>query len=167
MATTSTSVTWLPPGWPAEGWSPLGWHPAINSGVPIPDVRPRYQSGDRVRVNFPMASKTDDPPMASVYGPGGNLIGRWPIPMIWLGSQRAYQALFLAEPGAELGTYRVSIAYSVGGVAGAAHYFFDLVPGGDSGGSIISLYQYDRPEGRFCLGQLSSGRVVQGRNPHL
>ena len=66
-----------------------------------------------------------------------------------------------------LGTYTVSYAWAVGVFGGTATDTFTIIHGGDIGGRIISMYAYDRPEARYVVAQLSSGNIVQGRNPRL
>jgi hypothetical protein len=42
-----------------------------------------------------------------------------------------------------------------------------VVPGGDPGGAVISVFAHDRPESGYVLAQLGGGKLVQGRNPRI
>lgn len=66
-----------------------------------------------------------------------------------------------------LGTLRLTFVYTVGGVTLTQVGTFDLIDGGDSGGRVISLCGYTRPNARYLLAQLDSGRLVQGKNPRV
>jgi hypothetical protein len=66
-----------------------------------------------------------------------------------------------------LGTLSVKAAYSVSGVPASQDATLYVVDGGDSGGSVISLLGHTRPDAAYIVAQLSSGVLVQGRNPHL
>jgi hypothetical protein len=72
--------------------------------------------------------------------------------------------------------YQVGLALSVGNFSVFYHYVisgqstlqlatFEVVPGGDSGGAVISMYSVDRPEVRSLVAQLDSGVLVLGRSP--
>jgi hypothetical protein len=54
-----------------------------------------------------------------------------------------------------------------GQAKGTASDTFDLIAGGDEGGAVVSMFAIDRPEARYVVGQLASGKLVQGRNPRL
>jgi hypothetical protein len=115
-----------------------------------------------------LVSMADNPPMATVTDPNNALFGIFALPYAPIAGTAFNYALPVILPGgAALGTYQVAITYTIAGTPGTATSSFDVVAGGDSGGSVISLYAYDRPEARFVLAQLSSGKLVQGRNPHL
>lgn len=66
-----------------------------------------------------------------------------------------------------VGTYQVEYQWLVAGVSVNASDTFDVIHGGDAGGRIIAMYAYDRPEASYVVAQLTSGNVVQGRNPRL
>lgn len=128
----------------------------------------RYQRGQTVLIGSSLDSMADAPPVATITDPDNALFGVFLLPYAPVNGTTFRYAYPLALPGgAALGTYQVVIAYSIAGTPGTVTSTFDVVSGGDSGGSVISLYAYDRPEARFVLAQLSSGKLVQGRNPHL
>lgn len=109
-------------------------------------------------------------PVASVTDPNNALFGTYPLPYVGLttpgGFPRFHYDLYLPG-GASLGTYQVAISYQTSGGTASESTSFTVVAGGDSGGSVISMYAYVRPEAKYVLAQLSSGKLVQGRNPHL
>lgn len=125
----------------------------------------RYQRGQIVPITLELQGPADAPPVATVTDPNNALFATYQIP--YDGTPYSFSYGFRLPGGAALGTYQVSIAYSIAGTPGTSTSAFDVVSGGDSGGEVISLYSYDRPEARFVLAQLGSGKLVQGRNPHL
>ena len=129
----------------------------------------RYQRGQQVPISLTLAGLADAPPLATIHDPNNALLGIWKLPYQPGYSPMAfvYGSLIRLQGGAALGTYQVTFSCSVGGQAQTQTATFDVVPGGDSGGEVISLYAYDRPEARYVLAQLGSGKLVQGRNPHL
>ena len=66
-----------------------------------------------------------------------------------------------------LGTFTLTFQWTVNGTPYSQVQTFTLVDGGDSGGRVISLYSYTRPDATYLLAQLDSGRLVQGRNPRV
>ena len=127
----------------------------------------RYQRGSVVLLAVNPASKTDRLPVATITTPSGTTLAVVPIPLSPGSGPLTYVARFRLPAGLALGTYGVSISYAIAGTQTTSSASFDLAPGGDSGGEIISMFGYDRPEGRYVLAQLGSGRLVQGLNPYL
>jgi hypothetical protein len=136
------------------------------SAVHATGANPRHQRGTVVTLGI-SPGKADRLPVASVVGPGSVPLGTYPMPMLSGTSAPSYQLSLRLPGGIALGTYQVTFSYSVGGVSGSASEQFDVIPGGDSGGEVISLYSHDRPEARYVLAQIGAGKLVQGRNPHL
>jgi len=89
------------------------------------------------------------------------------LPMVRDGSDTRFTASLFLGLGFPLGTYRVTFTYRAGGFDRSATTTFDVIAGGDPGGSVISMASYERPEARYVVAQLSSGRIVQGRNPSI
>ena len=123
----------------------------------------RFRRGDEVTIGITLAGIPDSPPLATLYGPTGQAEASYYMPTSD-GLEFSVSPMVGAWP---LGTFSVSIAYSIGGVAASLGMSFDVVSGGDSGGSVISMHVHSRPESNYVVAQLSSGVVVQGRNPHL
>lgn len=127
----------------------------------------RYQRGQLVTIGLtPPEGMPDSLPVASITDPDNALFATPHLPYT-PNAGTSFSRSFRMPGGSPLGTYQVAISYSVAGTPGTAASSFDVVAGGDSGGEVISLYGYDRPEARFILAQLGSGKLVQGKNPHL
>lgn len=131
----------------------------------------RYQRGQYVPLTTTVSDGlTLEPPVCVVTDPNNAMFGYFLLPYVGLNPNGApiYSYPMFLAGGAALGTYTVTITFAttIGGSA-TVDQTFDVVAGGDSGGQVISLYSYDRPEASFVLAQLSSGKLVQGRNPHL
>jgi hypothetical protein len=129
----------------------------------------RYQRGQQIPIECDLSGKADVPPIATITDPNNALFGTLRLPYIpgYSPTSFAYRSLIRLPGGAALGTYQVTFTFTISGLAGSTTASFDAVPGGDSGGEVISLYAYDRPEARYVLAQLGSGKLVQGKNPHL
>ncbi len=124
----------------------------------------RFQRGDKVRISVETGSTPDDAPVATIAGPGGfEAVLQVPIDG---STARFARRVFLGLDFA-LGSYLVTHQYAISGEPRSHEQAFELVPGGDSGGDVISMHTLDRPEGRHVVAQLSGGLLVQGRNPKL
>lgn len=66
-----------------------------------------------------------------------------------------------------LGRYSVVYVYVSGDYEGVAVDHFEVIPGGDQNGGVISLHAFDRPESQYVVAQLDSGKLIRGRNPRL
>ena len=74
--------------------------------------------------------------------------------------------LFLGS-GFVVGRYTVTYHWVIGANHGMQVDDFEIVGGGHEDGEVISMYFYDRPHADFIVQQLSSGKVVRGRNPEV
>lgn len=161
----SGSGTALPPA-STTGSGAIVLGPMTTLGVGITNTGEnlgRFRHGDTVDVSVSLPSIPDSPPLATLYGPTGQ-----PVTSYYMPTRDGLEFSVSPTVGAwALGTFSVSIAYSISGVPSSLVVLFDVVPGGDSGGSIISMHVHSRPESNYVVAQLSSGVVVQGRNPHL
>lgn len=109
----------------------------------------------------------DTAPTAYLYSDSA-LVSSFKIPVTDFASATGlFSKSVLVDQPLPLGRYRVVYRWTVGGVAGAVMDSFEIVGGGDPAGAVISMCSYDRPEARYILGQLSGGRLAQGRNPKL
>jgi hypothetical protein len=124
----------------------------------------RFRRGDYVPAFFMLAGHPDSPPIVTVRDSGGNTVATFAIPIV-AGLEFGLPLLVGIEY--PLGTLDMRVAYTVAGVPSAQYVDFDVVPGGDEGGSVISLFGYSFPRSRYILAQLASGTLVQGRNPRL
>jgi hypothetical protein len=129
----------------------------------------RYQRGQRIHLTLDTASAPDALPVATIRRDGSATIVAsftMALPRPPHG-YRKFFASFVVGAGFSLGTYQVEFAYSVAGTPYERSGSFEVVAGGDAAGDVISLHASTRPEGHYVLAQLSSGRLVRGRNPHL
>lgn len=134
----------------------------------------RYQKGHTVVLGFAVTDADGLPtlpdvaPVATVRDPGGNSLST--LEMYFTGRPWDFQfRLFLDVNFAPLGTYSVSysVPYGEGTATATGSDTFHVIAGGDEGGAVISMFGIDRPEARYVVAQLASGRLVQGRNPKL
>lgn len=144
--------------------------------VPLPPAPPpgylgRYQVGQAVPLAVTpldgggFATQPDAAPVATVTAPGGAVLGPFKLAMV--ADPTHFALAFFPGVGLPLGTYAVAYACLVAGQASTIAGSFDLIPGGDPGGAVVGLFSYDRPEARFVVAQLASGRLVQGKNPRF
>ena len=132
----------------------------------------RFQPGQILPIGVTTVDGTGTPtwpdtaPVATVKDAGNNVIWTGKVALDPDTPYRFSSALFLGIPYS-LGTYSVGYEWSVGVYNGTATDTFDVISGGDVGGRIIAMYAYDRPEARYVVAQLTSGNIVQGRNPRL
>jgi hypothetical protein len=125
----------------------------------------RFTRGQKITLSAEYPSTPDAAPAATVRDPDDISVGTFLLPM--RGGLQNFAITLRIGDWMTLGRYSVTYSFSLSGVPGTASDSFDLVAGGDSGGEVISLFSYDRPEGRYVLAQLGSGKLMQGRNPHL
>lgn len=147
-----------PPLIPAPPSPPDGYLGRFQLGQSVPLL---VQPVDDGGFHYP----PDAAPVATIVGPGGDTIDSVKLPMVSddLNFGRRYFLGF----GLALGTYQVAYSYVVAGVESTSQGSFDLIGGGDPGGRVISMFAYERPEGRYVVAQLSGGLIAQGKNPTL
>lgn len=129
----------------------------------------RFQQGQTVQLHVTTvdedgnAAQPDAAPIATFKDSNSEVVAAVKMPM-FLGPVSFLLSIFL---GVEfpLGTYTVEYSWSIGDFTGSASDTFFVIHGGDVGGRVISMFAYDRPEARYVVAQLSSGNLVQGRNP--
>jgi hypothetical protein len=129
----------------------------------------RYQQGQVVNLEVTATdgggspAQPDAAPAATVSDADSNVVAVLKL-AINLDETNFALPVFLGV-GFPLGTYTVEYSWIIGGVSGSGSDTFDVIHGGDVGGGVISMFAYDRPEARYVVAQLSSGNLVQGRNP--
>lgn len=144
--------------------------------VPAPPEPPdgylgRYQVGQSVPLALAVVDGDGQPaapdaaPLATVTDPDEAVVAA--VKMALAGDAMHFALPYFLGIERALGTYTVGYAYSIGGESSALAGSFDVIPGGDVGGAVISLIGYDRPEAQFVVAQLTSGRLVQGKNPRF
>ena len=98
----------------------------------------RFQHGDRVAVDVVTPTLPDDHPVAAVMTSGGSSIGAFR--MARNPDAGGFRVVLQLGPQYGLGTYTVSVTYTVAGVGQSASSAFEVVAGGDQGVPVISLY---------------------------
>ncbi len=125
----------------------------------------RYRRGDKVVIGTILPGIPDSAPIAVIISPDSQVIGAYELP-ISDATRVSFSLPVQVNLAFAFGTYRVSYQFTIGGHAGVVKDAeFQVIPGGDSGGEVISMLAFDRPEARFLIAQLNSGRLVVGRNP--
>lgn len=131
----------------------------------------RFQPGQVVTIGVATVDGSDNPvaplaaPVATVTNSSSDVVFSGKIAMN-LDTMHFALPIFLGilYP---LGTYTVSYTWSAVGFSGSASDTFEVIGGGDIGGRVISIYAYVQPQAQYVIAQLSSGNIVQGRNPRL
>jgi hypothetical protein len=126
----------------------------------------RYTKGQRVPLLLVPSSMPDATPIATIIGPDDSTLAALGMPLGPDGRCFLLR-LFMGEPYESMGTYRVTYSYFVAGQPVGSEDTFDRIAGGDAGGRVIAMVSVERPEARYVVAQLDSGRVVQGQNPRL
>lgn len=135
----------------------------------------RYQHGQWIVLRVVVLDNLGRPvvpassPVALLTGASGPSVSvpMWSVPeaVSTYPSGTAFQALLFLNSSFNLGIYGVE--YLISGDSIAEPDVFTVVGGGDSGGRVVSMYAYDRPEATYVIAQLDSGLIVQGKNPRL
>jgi hypothetical protein len=67
--------------------------------------------------------------------------------------------------GFSVGTCQYVARWIYQGVAYVDQGYFEVLPGGDSRGAVISMFYFDTPQGRFLVHQTDAGITTMGKNP--
>jgi hypothetical protein len=125
----------------------------------------RCQRGDIVRLSLDLGRMPDFPPVVVIIAPdysvvvGSEMWNDWPT--------TAFHADVRIGSRFDTGTHTARYIYTLDGEELLREETFDVVPGGDSGGGVISMYTLDRTESRCVVAQLACGRLVLGRSPSV
>jgi len=131
----------------------------------------RFQLGQFVTLGLSTVNTVGVPtapdaaPMATITTPG--VVAGAPFKLAMNGGPLAFALSIQLGLAYGLGTFSVTYTYSVNGAALTGGDTFTVIAGGDPGGGIIAMAYYERPEAGYVVTQLTSGRIVQGRNPSL
>ena len=134
----------------------------------------RYQIGQVVPISVVTTDASDNPsdpddvPIARIYR-GSTFVASVRMSVRDRFSQRAYfdHQLKLMGGAYQAGYHTVIYTYTVSGSTITKQSCFQVVPGGDEGGTVISMTTYKRPEAQSVVAQLTSGRLVFGRGPTI
>lgn len=122
-----------------------------------------FQAGDIVRILLSTPSPPDSAPTAVIITPASVAL---PTQIMGMNTGSTdWLVRFFLDGTAILGTYRIVFTFYISGVPYTSSRAFMVVPGGDIGGDVISMYAFTRPDSQYVLAQLTSGLVVCGRNP--
>jgi hypothetical protein len=130
-----------------------------------------YQLGDRISLAVQCRTAQapvlpDDAPVATVYNTAGTAVASYGVP-----PSKQQQSLFARSVHLNrqfvVGRYTIRYAYQVSGQNRAEIDVFDIVGGGDPGGTVIAGYPFHRPHAEFHVLDLDSGELFRGRNPFV
>lgn len=134
----------------------------------------RYQVGQEVpvgvlcRTSLRVPTVPDAAPWVKILDSQGSVIETHELPIVDRYNQTGwFQKLVRLGSSFGLGSYTVEITYTLSGAPHILISTFEVVAGGDLGGPVIAIYAIDRPEARYVVAQLGTGRLVQGRNPSV
>jgi hypothetical protein len=132
----------------------------------------RYQLGDTVNVILLCHDANRTPgmpnnvPLMKVWDPGNNLVLAAFMPIL---DQYIKPGLFyyqlLLDTNFDVGNYGLTFYWQQGSYSGIESSNFEIVPGGDPDGAVISMFFYYRPQANFVMQQLEAGKVIEKRNP--
>ncbi len=136
----------------------------------------RYQAGDAVPLRLACVDRSTngvtlprEAPWLRVYGVGGITVGF--LPAMPVEDRHGLPGLFRhdlrLDISYEIGHYTVVYTYRVSNQTYCVRDQFEVMPGSDASGTVISLYSYHHPESNFVFAQLTSRRLVMGRNPKV
>lgn len=133
----------------------------------------RYQLGEYLPLvclcvqpgRIPVAP--DEAPTAVIVGSSGQVFGRQ-LPPADPNVQPALfgQQIFLGS-GFAVGHFVVMYHWRIGGVPYGSKAAFEITAGGSVDGTVISMYPYLKPQAKYLVQQLDSGRLVVGKNPRF
>lgn len=124
----------------------------------------RFRRGDWIPLKFTLQQIPDAIPIAVILDSNSDQIASLLMPACDAG-RLTYSLPVQVSLSYSVGNFSVFYHYILAGTATLQQAAFEVVPGGDSGGSVISLYSIDRPEVRSIVAQLDSGVLVLGRSP--
>lgn len=135
----------------------------------------RVQLGDELPIRFQVLDGTGAPaepesaaPTVSVYDAASTLIKVYRVPPLqrtdapgWFGMSVRLDGNYAA------GAYSWLAQWAIDMVAGVASGHFDIVPGGDPQGPIVSQDFLQKRGSTTLLQEAGDGTIVFGRNPRL
>jgi hypothetical protein len=146
----------------------------------------RFQLGDFVGLIVQCKDQNgvptmpDNVPISRFFDPNGTFIGITHLPTL---ERFATPGLFqLTLPISSIfstqGNWRVISTYSIGSFTGIDENTFEVVPGGEARGNVISMYYYRRPDADYIVFQTDNGDgivdsisagglILAGRSPRI
>jgi hypothetical protein len=127
--------------------------PQQNTGGDVP----RYRLGDTIQISL-TAAGADSVPVSVIRDDEDNEIAT--ISMSYLGGTLFGLAISASWPDFSVGTFTVTTSWVASGQSASVQNEFDIVPGGDPAGRVISMVP--SRDGDKILIQTESGKILQG-----
>jgi hypothetical protein len=136
----------------------------------------RFFQGQQVPLTLSVTDQNGTPqlpaaaPTARVRGDAGAVLQTMTLPILdRYGATGLFQTLLTLGNSFPAGRYRVSYHWTSGSYTGETEDVFEVAPGGDPAGAVISMCWYERPHANFLVLQMdpASGQLLFGRNPSL
>jgi hypothetical protein len=124
----------------------------------------RFRRGDTVSLLLALDSTPDAPPIAVVLDSDSVQILSKMMPAVD-GRRTVFSLPLTVSLAFAVGSFSVYFHIVIAGTQTLKQATFEVVPGGDSGGSVIALYSLDRTDSRCVVAQLASGVLVLGKSP--
>jgi hypothetical protein len=148
----------------------VGFIGSVQNNFPVQGHLGYFQAGDFVRISLatqvsgvPVAP--DAAPVMVITNPSSVAL---PVQtMAMNGEDTSWLVNFFLGNSSIVGIYRIVFTFFVSGVEYTDQGSFSVVPGGDIGGDVISVYSFARPDATYVLAQLTSGVIVCGKNPTI
>ena len=126
----------------------------------------RFRRGDWAPLTLSVDSLPDGPPVAVILDNSMDTVATLMMPALDPSGLNFLLPIQISLTY-EVGTFSVFYHYKVSGESFLQQSALEVIPGGDSGGAVISMYSIDRTEVRSIVAQLDSGVLVLGRSPSV
>lgn len=132
----------------------------------------RYQLGDLLPLQLVSKSASeitaapDDAPRVDLFSPANSKVLSLDMPIM----DTSYYVFGLNVPlnsTFSVGYWRAVYRYKASGAVRLQVDYFEVVDGGDTDGTIVSMYPWARPEANYMILHTDAGKVFQGRNPSI
>lgn len=132
--------------------------------------RGRTQAGREIVLGLQTSDATspalpDACPLMDVYSGTRHVVSKQ-IPIFDKETKYFQYPLFLGSVFTA-GTCLVTYRWTVGSYEGYAEDTFEIVPGGNTDGQLISMFFYRKPQGDYLVRQLTAGVIKRGRGPKI
>lgn len=136
--------------------------------------RGRFQLGEHIPLAVLCRDSSGSPvapvaaPRADVYATSGHPVISKLLPSLdGLAVTGLFQLRLFLGAGFSPGAYTVAYRWLDGSHVGLEVDTFEIPPGGDDSGAVISLFPYERPHAYFLMQERDGGGLYKGRNPRL
>lgn len=131
----------------------------------------RYENGQEVRLHVQCRDTTGQQvapsniPHLDIFSNGSKIAANVPM----FPEDTKVTGLFVCpyflqsfSPGTCQVVFRWPVGFTTSLVAVG---YFEVVPGGNDDGAVISMFYFETPQGRYLLQQTDAGIIKQGKNP--